>query len=254
MNRGTVTLLAALAVHALPLQALEAQHPVVVHLTSQDRHLSRVVPISTDAGKTWKPVWAGVKNGRVSNSTHTAILGTDYNFFCVEVRKPAIYGQPGTFAASDGLPWVSARSESMIWAVFSHAHDLGQVNADAAAAMQLLLWEIVEDDGDIGLSSGKFRARPTNVVRSWFNTFTKLTRSEVPGTVLVGFSNPVAQNMLALGYSAPNVGVPVVPQVPYGGDGTSIWPSYDPNHVPSPGTLALVVAGLFAISFFRRRK
>ena len=249
---GTVRLLAALAV---PLHAFAAQQsPVVVRLTSQDQHLSRIVPISTDAGKTWKPVWAGVKNGRVGNSTHPAVLGTDYNFFCLEIRKPAIYGQPGTFAASDGLPWVSARSESMIWAVFSRAHDLGQVNADAAAAMQLLLWEIIEDDGNIDLSSGHFRARPTNAVRSWFDTFAKLTRSEVPGTVLIGFSNPVAQNMLALGYSAPNIGVPVVPPVPYGGDGTSIWPSYNPKPVPSPGTLALVVTGLFVATFLRRNK
>jgi len=204
----------------------------LVRLDKQDQHMSRVVVISTDAGASYKPVWAGVKEGVIDHP------GAQYNFFCAQVTRPSRYKEVGVFTVVPASPRITA--------MLSRVHDLGQVNADAAAGMQLAVWELEEDD-EVDLFGGNFRARPTIVVKWWADMF--LREAEKPalsGSEVYVVAHPTYQSMVVMNY------VPAVPPIPGGAPNGAPGLSYLPwggraNEVPVGGTLYLVAAGLAAM-------
>lgn len=208
----------------------------LVRLDKQDQHMSRVVIVSTDAGASYKPVWAGIKEGAIDYA------GTQYNFFCAQVTRPSRYKEVGVFTVVPASPRVAA--------MLSRVHDLGQVNADAAAGMQLAVWELEEDE-DADLFGGNFRARPTIVVKWWADMFLREAgKPALPGSKVYVVAHPKYQSMVVMNY------VPAVPAVPGGAPdgapGGTPGLSYLPwegeaNEVPVVGTLYLVAAGLAAM-------
>lgn len=206
--------------------SLSAHGQVKARVSEQDRRMSRVVPISTDGGKTWKPVWAGIKTGVIARTD------APYNFFCNEVRRPSRFNETQEYLQIPASPRLRA--------MLSRSHDLGQLNADAAAGMQLAIWEIAEDD-EPDLSKGTFRARPTLAIAFWANEFLSHSkRPEVPGTSVTVFAHPESQNLVVLNYEA-------LPGAwrDRGQEGLT----GRVNHVPEPSTLWLLG---FALLFLRK--
>lgn len=224
------------------------------YLVAQDQHMSRVVPISLDAGKTWTPVWAGIKTG----STPAG----QYNFFCNEVRMPSTFGKPMQYTASH-------EASPRLKALVSRAHDLGQLNPDAAAAMQLVIWDLHED-GTPNLKSGSFQARTTIAVQTWVDLFAaQAMKPELPGSKVTILKNPATQDVVVMDYGM----APAVPgTLAEGGAGTPAyvpWGVGDPsggagsygvkqhpsNQIPEPGTLALLaISALAALATIKRSK
>lgn len=158
----------------------------LVRLDKQNTYMSRVVIVSTDSGTTYKPVWAGIKEGAVDYTY------SQYNFFCTEVRRPSRFKEVGAFTI------VPAERRTAV--MLSRVHDLGQASADAAAGMQIAIWELAEDT-EIDLSSGVFRARPTIAVRWWAEGFLREAgKHRLGGSQTYVVAHPIYQNMIVLNY------------------------------------------------------
>lgn len=223
--------------------AIAEQADTAVRLDRQNLHMSRIVIVSTDAGITYKPVWAGIKEGVIDHPND------HYNFFCTQVKRTSRYGK----ALAVSVVSANARVTTML----SRVHDLGQVNADAAAGMQIAIWEL-EEDTDIDLSGGNFRARPTIAVTWWATRFLEeAVKAPYYDTRAYVVSHPIHQSMLVLNYvPAPYIagagkgkGTPL----PYGAIPDSAGRGNQPTYyVPSPDTALLVLIGLGIMVFLRR--
>jgi len=237
----------SLALIAALLSTCAAAVPqdVRVQITEQDLRMSRPVPISLDGGKSWTNVWAGIKTGHTSTG--------EYNFFCAEVRMPSTFGKQTTYtAAHDASPPVRA--------LVSRAHDLSQLNPDAAAAMQLVLWDL-QEDGEADLRKGSFQARPSPQVKLWADLFKmQSNKPELEGSRVTILRSHGTQDVVVMDYGKRPV-VPL-PEPAYGGRAvpdprcviTDLPPACPPTKVPEPGTLLLLGLSLVALATFLRSK
>lgn len=222
-----------------------ASQEVQVQITEQDLHMSRPVPISMDGGKSWTNVWAGVKTGHTSTG--------EYNFFCAEVRMPSAFGKPTTYSATHDAP-------PRLKALVSRAHDLGQLNPDAAAAMQLVLWDL-QEDGEANLRKGSFQARPSPQVQMWADLFQmQSNKPELEGSRVTILRAMASQDVVVMDYGKRPV-VPL-PEPSYGGRAapdprcviTDLPRVCPPTKVPEPNTLLLLGLSLVALATFLRSK
>ena len=253
----TKTLVTTLAL--IPLVAL-ASDPVTLIVTGQDQHMSKLVPVSVDGGRTYRKLWAGIKNARMTSTQSPTVTSTEQNLFCIEVNQPARFREHLLFMTETRI---SVHAQRAIQSLFSQAHDLGQMNATTAAAAQLVLWDLVQDyDGtseSLGLSTGTFRAEPDADTAMWVASFTKLAlKPPLSGTTVTFLDNDHAQDMVSIMYGPVAVPAPGYGLAPGSGLSSATGQpgafSREKSHnVPAPGSLALMTLALASLMFTRSR-
>ena len=227
MNRLALLLLALLAI-ASPARAS------YVYISEQGTGSGQNVPLTLPVGTNNNPGWfAGFQTIAISPNPN-GTSATDYSVFCVD---------PSHFASSSFLRYIAPAGDNVA-AVFGAArasnlenlynlYYAGTIGNNAnAAAFQIALWELANDDGS--LSTGAVQK-------------TASTSASVVAAVNALLGN--------LSYSGPNQYSFGVYQADRSVDGSSGQDyALVVSQAPLPAPLALVLAGLGFIGGFARRR
>lgn len=228
--------------HSALVAAVLSALPMVATADTIDLTLTTLgngsyVNVSSNAGSSFRSVFAGEFGMLASNSTNTSALPNGaYDIFCLELNSPIYSGTPyrynvvglGTVNPNGTPGALGATGAEAIQDMWNFANGRQYDTNDFATAFQLALWEVTFDGTNDSRTGGTFRfnggSAVNAIVADLFNSI------NINGTTitLAGLTNGNAQDLLV-----------------------------NPNQnekVSEPGSLAMLGLGLLGLGTIRRRK
>jgi hypothetical protein len=241
--------MAALEFHRPRALAVTALFPLLLLVLAvcQNAHASAVMYVSLDdQGRYLDPFDFIDRNGKTSGYGGVFLATLDgsnpYPVFCVDLYTDVNPGSPysvdilspddtASLAYSSRLP-----QAAWLYVTYMPLVDAASNKAVAGAALQLAIWDVVEDGGD-GLSSGSIRVdsaitNPTNIA-----------------------ATNLASSMIAAAQGQSLLNAAVLMNV-VGPDGsqTLITAADAFAPVPEPSTMALLGVGLLSVAMLKSRR